>query len=228
VSLGLDVYGGAILAELSLTPGITEFCGKDKSKFRQITPLMATCFGIIFISYPSRKIEQFGWAIPLQLFGQVVFPAKANLAEFWHTIGAFLVTFSVVLSPLLQKFLSYPVITWLGQISFPLYLIHGPLLRSFLKWLFYLTTASVEWEDSNGRIKQTKPRPSWWQFLYAVPIFTALLLYLAKVWNDRVEPWCAMVTKKGEDLVMGKGDVPLPIPLLPIHQDSPRGAEELI
>lgn len=49
---------------------------------------------------------------------------------FWHGIGAMLVLWATLLSPGLQTTLSRPLGRFLGRISFPLYIIHVPLLMT--------------------------------------------------------------------------------------------------
>jgi hypothetical protein len=211
--MGIDVYGGAMLAEMCLMPKVIEFGRKNKTAFRQILPFIMASLAIICFSYPNKKVDEYGWASFLHAAGEYAFPIKAAIYKTWHTIGAFLLVSSIILSPLLQTLFSHPILVWLGQISFPIYLIHGPLIRSLLKWIFYLTTTQIDVRNSKGNIVRQTPKPTWWQFLYAIPIFTFVLLYLAQLWYNKVEPCCAMVTKEIEDLVLSKGDKHQTLPI---------------
>jgi len=57
-------------------------------------------------------------------------PFPVTGAWFWHTIGAIMILVGLQLSPLLQGVLKSPICQWLGSISFPLYLIHIPILMT--------------------------------------------------------------------------------------------------
>ena len=48
--------------------------------------------------------------------------------SFWHGIGAALILLAVSSSLPLQSVLSHPISTFLGRISFPLYILHIPVL----------------------------------------------------------------------------------------------------
>lgn len=50
--------------------------------------------------------------------------------SFWHAIGAVLLLISVDANPRLRSMFSSRLFQWLGEISFPLYLVHIPLLLS--------------------------------------------------------------------------------------------------
>lgn len=50
--------------------------------------------------------------------------------QFWHAIGAILILLVVEMSPVARQFLSKPIFRFLGEISFPLYLLHVLILLS--------------------------------------------------------------------------------------------------
>jgi len=64
-------------------------------------------------------------------------PWAASGAMFWHAIGAVLVLIGLQSSRLIQRGLATPLFRWLGDISFPLYLVHLPILMSLGCWIFW-------------------------------------------------------------------------------------------
>jgi peptidoglycan/LPS O-acetylase OafA/YrhL len=59
-------------------------------------------------------------------------------AAFWHGIGATLIVVAVLSSAALRTLFSSAVPKWLGQVSYPLYLIHAPLVPVFYCGTFVL------------------------------------------------------------------------------------------
>jgi len=55
---------------------------------------------------------------------------------FWHAIGATLILIGLQSWRSVQRRLAMPLFQWLGDISFPLYLLHLPILMSVGCWTF--------------------------------------------------------------------------------------------
>jgi hypothetical protein len=150
-------------------------------------------------------------------------------------IGMFLLMLAFLVSTAFQAVFVNPVFLWLGKHSFPIYLLHGPLLRSFYNWLLFAFVYPYYQVDKNSAgvvIKQTlapMPHPPKWKFVVTLPIFFAVLLYLSKCWMDRVDPWCAKLARGIEDIVTGKRSLFLSFvetsePCLPtVQTDDERG-----
>lgn len=200
------IYGGALLAEFSLHPTVVAYANNRNMLHRTI-PYIFLLVGLFLAGYPNRHAEWTFWSNSLRLLSEKVF--FQNPRNFWPTIGVQLVTVSIILSSSLQHALSHPIFTWLGNISFPIYLIHGPLLRSVLNWMLFAfsTPNKIKETNNNGEVTKeylrlTKPTP--WHLAYALPIFFVLLLALAHLWTLKIEPWCAWATKTLEERMVGK------------------------
>lgn len=63
----------------------------------------------------------------LLLIGSAV-PAFVSFSDFTWGLGATLIVIGCIAVPQIKSFLSGRVSGWLGKISFPLYLIHGPMI----------------------------------------------------------------------------------------------------
>ena len=62
-------------------------------------------------------------------------PARTALSLQWRIAEVFIFS-SAVMLPVIQRFLSLPTIRWLGRLSFSLYLVHFPILFTFVSALF--------------------------------------------------------------------------------------------
>jgi hypothetical protein len=208
--VGLPIYGGALLAELSMEPAIIKF-STSRSLVNRLLPYSLILLGWYFMSYPKHHPEWQPWSNALWRLGGLIFPDGAEIFSVWNTIGVLLITFGVVLSSTLQRLLSHPHLLWLGAQSFPIYLIHGPLLRSFFNWLLYAFTTPIQYEDKDdtGNVTRTWkrfPLPTALKFFLLLPIFYTVLLLLAHVWTKKIESKCGAVTKWLEETMCGTRD----------------------
>jgi peptidoglycan/LPS O-acetylase OafA/YrhL len=204
---GLPIFGGAILAELFYASVITDFSASKKLINRLVGPFFLL-LGWYFMTFPEVNSEWASWSNQLLRIGQHIFPDRANIHNFWCMTGGFFIIFGIILSSTLQRWLSHPWLQWLGHLSFPIYLLHGPLIRSVLDWLLYLFLEPkwVEDRDEDGTVTRVYPRlpiPPLWRFAFAIPLFFAILLFAANEWVKRIEPWCAKVTTKLEERICG-------------------------
>ncbi|KAF2490070.1 hypothetical protein BU16DRAFT_424020, partial [Lophium mytilinum] len=197
--MGLPIYSGALLTEVSMIPGIINFSVNRRLVYR-LPPFFMVVFAWYLISYPVNKPSWQPWSNALWTLGKLIFPKGAEYESFFYTIAIALLVFSIILSAKLQQIFSHPVLLWLGAHSFPIYLIHGPLLRSFLNWVLYAFVAPTlyqEKDDKGNVVRQYErfPIPSALKFFLLLPVFYAVLFVLAHFWLQKIEPRCASATK---------------------------------
>jgi len=224
--IGMSIYGGTLLAELSLHPRVIAY-STNRNLVHRIIPFVFILTGLFLAGYPNQHADWTPWSNSLRLLAEKLF--HQNAKNFWPTLGVQLTTLGIILSSSAQHALSHRILTWLGNISFPVYLIHGPLLRSALNWMLFAfsTPRRLVDTDAHGTITREYmrlPKPSPWHLAYALPLFFALLLALAHLWTLKVEPWCAWLTKVAEDTFMGKiaaGEKEERPTLLPVVEAGP-------
>jgi hypothetical protein len=198
----MNIFSGIIIAELSMVPAIIEFAS-SRSFLNCTIPFFLVITGLFFFSFPGFKPEWQPWTNALRDIGIMISPNGSNnndVQSLWSSIGAIIILFGITLSDILQSLLSNPVLLYLGTHSFPIYLIHGPLLRSFLNWILYAFTPTLE----------RYPIPPGWKFVIALPIYFSLLIGLASLWTAKIEPRCGAITKWLED-TMCRHEVDTPL-----------------
>lgn len=124
-------------------------------------------------------------------FGYLMYPSGGTVYHLTNFIGLFSLFIGLILSTPLQRFFAHPLFVRLGQLSLPIYLLHGPILRSLGALLLY-----------SGNPAGTPV--SMVREIFALSLFASVTLFLAKKWEEMVEPWCAKITKVLDDLVTGK------------------------
>lgn len=208
--LGLNIYGGALLAEITLhVSSSTSFHPRQRS----ILAFSLTTLGLFFCGFPESNWAWTSWSKGMASLGWFILPQSADQYRYWPSIGVQLLSLGVILSPTLQRFLSHRYFTWLGAVSFPIYLIHGPLMRSMLVWLLfgfrkpmYLYTKNLD--GTVADMWEVIPMPTTWMYVLALPIFFTALFLISHCWNIYVEPWCAWLTTRAEEIMCG--DEPKP------------------
>ena len=206
--VGIDVYVGILLAELSNSDYLLSM-----SRFSTIISPPLTVLGLYLMSFPAEYHSWAPWAYNLLLLRQRIAPEGSETSRFWPTIGAQILAFAIVISPHMRRGLSHPKLLWLGKVSFPLYLLHGSFMRSILSWMVFANQTLVKKE---GDEVAKYPRPGMFVYIIAIPIFTVLLFTATHFWANKVEPWFGRFTKMAEDISFGREARP---PALPVRAD---------
>ena len=230
--VGVNMFAGILFAELqhSNAPGRVA-----RYSLFTFPPLIA--IALLFMSFPSEYQHFAPWSLTLFKWHVAIAPEDAELMRFWPTIGAQLLCLTIFCSPHLRRFLSHPVFLWLGKVSFPMYLIHGTLMRSLLSWLLFAgqKLSPMEevvplprpleplpgFEDEDIFLTETVvvmryPLPGPAVFVSVLPIFFVVLGVTIHYWTTVIEPYFGIITKKAEDIMLGREKR---APTLPIRHD---------
>ncbi|KAL9609876.1 MAG: hypothetical protein Q9167_005394 [Letrouitia subvulpina] len=208
--VGVNVFTGIMLADLNLSRYPLLFA---QSSILFAPPL--ALFALFLMSFPSQFQPWAAWSNWLLKGFYVIAPENAELSRFWPTIGAQLLTFTIVMSPHFRRILSHQWFLFLGKISFPLYLLHGSFMRSVLSWLLFSRQELTQMEE-NGSAVMRYPLPGIPTFIVVMPVFMVILLTATHIWAIKVEPWFGVITKSAEDLMFGKHER---VPSLPVRKD---------
>lgn len=174
---------------------------------------------LFLMSFPGQFQPWAYWSNALLRLADKVAPENIDVGRYWPTIGAQLLSFTIVLSPHMRRMLSHPLLLWLGKISFPLYLLHGSLMRSVLAWMTFQGQTLEEFQEFEGQksiITLRYPVPSTAMLLVVIPIFMAILLAASYCWVLKVEPWFGWFTDRAQKIMIADDERP---PVLPIRRD---------
>lgn len=165
-----------------------------------ILPWVAAILGLYLMSYPDRDHEFRPWSWQLTQIGQMIFPHDSHVIGFWPAIGAQVFCFAIFFSPTMKQALSAKPLLYMGTISFPLYLIHGPMMRSILAWMAY-GPMWLSWKpgpsdsgaDPGSPYDVPNVNPA--LFVFILPIFWSILWTVVHYWTVKVEPYFGKATK---------------------------------
>ena len=185
----MNVFAGMILAEMStFLPSHYR-----SSRLRFILPILLTGLGLFLLSYPCRNPYYASWSRNLSAIGTGIFPSIAKDYRYWHALGAQILCAAILLSPSMQLVLSHRLLVYLGQISLPLYLLHGTLMRIILGVIISLwpNSSQLHTVHNSAMILETS-RTALWTYglqLVVMSIFWTALLAVVFWWSDRIEPY---------------------------------------
>ena len=213
--VGFNVFAGMMIAELSMTQLLT-----TKTRILTYTPYITFVLALILLSYPNEYADWATWSRTLLHLGQRMTPPGKDLGRFWPGLGAQLLCTSILLSPPLRHAFSHDILLWLGNLSYPLYLLHGTFMRSVLAtmtffpvWLHF----SPRNEKGDPDPKQLIPLPRPLAFVLILPLFWTFLLWVVQQWAKNVEPVFAEATKRFEDFAYGHKERERSPSLLPLQ-----------
>jgi len=196
----MNTYGGAALAEFGIYVSTSHTRQLDRLPFRIFSYLLIY-LGLFFLGCPEGNYEWTTWSHTLYKIGFVIFPSKTTYqSDYWSSIGTQILIIGLACAPSAQRLLSHPALLWLGSISLPVYLLHGPLMRSVLIWMMFgwgtVEKHSKTEEDVSVTEWESIPWPPSWMPYLCIPIFFVILFAVSHAWNVYVEPWCALVTNR--------------------------------
>lgn len=172
--------------------------------------------GLYFCSYPEENPEWAHWSNNLLHLGHWIFPSGVEYARYYPGMGADIVATGVMFNTTAKKLLSHRFLCWMGKLSWPVYLLHAPLIRTVLTWVLFGASVRPQQEkDPDGN----QPPPGWlpianpWVVTFAIPLFYVFLYRVAGLWAQYVDPWCTNVTQRFEELVF-RDDAKVDKPLL--------------
>ncbi|MCJ1254577.1 hypothetical protein MMC24_002392 [Lignoscripta atroalba] len=201
--IGINIYAGLLFAELSLDPTVQSFISDHQPTFSA-----SSCFlivlGFFFMSYPEDHPEWARWSTALSDLGGLIFPQGAETARFYPAVGTNVLVLGIILNPTTKRILSNSVLCWMGKMSFGVYLLHAPLIRTLLTWmLFGLSSRPPGGKDKDGHDLPPGwvPLASRWLSVFAIPLFYVVLYRAAHLWVLHVDPLCGRVTNWVEEKV---------------------------
>ena len=199
--IGTNIYAGLALAELSLDSNVQSFI-TDRPIIVSLISSTFIIFGLYVVSYPEENPEWARWSMGLMNLGHYIFPQGSEYARFYPGLGSDLLTFGVAFNTTAKRLLSHSALCWMGKMSFAIYLLHAPLIRTVLTWmLFGISPRPPPPLPGQNLPPEWIPIISHWAVIIIVPLFYIILYRIAQMWVLHVDPWCGRVTSWIEDRV---------------------------
>ena len=215
--VGYTVFGGILLAELSISPypaALASFSFVSMG----LAPFFALA-GLVLMSYPSNSPDSAPWSAALHSFFTNAFPtsAQGSVPRLVGSTGALILCLSILMSPHLRRGLAIKPLRWLGKLSFPIYLLHGTVMRTVLAWFVFAGQPLEERvvKGKNGNPDSTVMRhvkPGGVRMALGCVVMLAVTLFLSHVWAHMLEPvfgnvtaWVEKRMKRGEETVILTG-----------------------
>ena len=156
--------------------------------------LFYICIGLFVGGFPEFFPERAMWSSALYRLGILLgFSAiPKTQVRYWGTIGATCIIVGVIHSDRTKSFLKLPWNVYIGRISFPVYLLHGPLMKSLLPWVQHGMR-------SNG-ISSTA------SFTIALAVYVAVLLALSELATRTIEVWSVRLSKQFSLVLLSLGN----------------------
>ncbi|MCJ1318450.1 hypothetical protein MMC15_003778 [Xylographa vitiligo] len=216
--VGFTVFAGILLAEFSLTTTPTLLARYSPL----LSPPLAT-LALVLMSFPSDAPLSAPWSTSLLTLGQRLLPPQLDFGRTYGSLGALLLVLAIIISPHARAALAAPPLALLGRLSFPIYLLHGTVLRSLFAWCMFAGArlAVVEERTADGAVavSQRLPLPGGWRTAGSVLVSMAACAAASYAWAGRVEPWFGRCTRWAEEVMMGKGGAGGGREVLPVRKE---------
>ena len=201
--VGFNIFCGIFLAELSIDGDVASWSSSHPF-IQSIGSASLILLGLFFCSYPEEHPTWARWSTGLLHLGNWIFPHGVEYARYYPGLGADILALGVMFNTTAKKILSHSFLCWMGKLSWPVYLLHAPLIRTVLTWaLFGASVRPPQGKDDKGN----QLPPGWlpianrWVVMFAIPLFYVFLYRVAGLWANHVDPWCTRVTQWFEELV---------------------------
>ncbi|KAF3763302.1 hypothetical protein M406DRAFT_279359 [Cryphonectria parasitica EP155] len=195
-AFGMQFFWGTLIADLQNHEPFTALIA-SRPRASAIISGFLLFIGLTFASYPEGHAEWMGWSRTLLSIMRPILPNNPDFPRFASGIGLEFISIGIVFSPFLQKALSSRYLLFLGRMSFAVYLLHGPLLKTVLVWMLYGVQTLPDHENDKGEMVITRLKYPGNLTLVAWQIVWLPMLYgIASLWMNHVDPVCERLTNR--------------------------------
>ena len=192
------------MAELTYYPEVQDFV-ESRPVLTSLLTSMSIFLGLISISYPEDHPEWAVWSKAMLNLGHYIFPRGSEYARFYPALGAQLICYGVMFNKTARAIFSSSWPCFFGRVSFAVYLIHAPLIRTILTWgLWGMSTrppSPGKNKDGHQIAQPWTPMGSKWVAFALIPLYYIILYRLALLWVAHVDPLCGRITNWVEEKI---------------------------
>ncbi|KAK5560229.1 hypothetical protein LTR46_001979 [Exophiala xenobiotica] len=191
-------WAGAIIAELDIirlstpsrhSPITAQFSSRSITCASNIFYTLMFCCSLFLLSYPDAAAHATPGYVTLTHYIPTCFTEKHR---FWPTIGAILIIWSACrLDVLRTRVFCFAPIQYLGQISFPLYVMHGPIIHT-LGYLILPRTPDLETPEIMRQFEL--------DFLKASVVIMLVVVWAADVFLRLIDTPCVNLARRVEKI----------------------------
>lgn len=199
----MQFFWGVLFADLQNHDTIPSLIA-SRPRTCALLSILFVLIGLTFASFPEMHPEWMAWSRFLTNVMEVIRPSSLiDLPRLGSGLGLNFITLGILLSPsVLQKALASKFLLFFGRMSFAVYLLHGPLLRTTLVWMLYGVHTRSEQLDASGTPMPTMLMyPGDLTLLAWLVVWLPMMFGLAHLWTTNVDPWCDRMTNKLVDHV---------------------------
>lgn len=211
--VGYTVLGGILLAEFSTSSHLAKVASLPLMS-TVLSPLIALT-GLVFMSIPSSNIDGAPWSASIKNFFANSFPrsAQIQMPRLVGSTGALMLCFAILVSPHMRRALSIKPLRWLGKLSFPIYLLHGTVMRTVLAWFVFagqpLKPFPLVPPVEEHYIIYRYAMPGTGRIAFGISVMAAFTLYASHLWANNLEPTFGRITAWAESKMKQVNDGPI-------------------
>jgi hypothetical protein len=160
------------------------------------------------VSGPPKPI----WTGNFHRIGMAIFPEHGRshlttISYAWAGTSASFIALSVMFSPRLQLFFSHRYLVFLGSVSYPMYLLHGALIKTILVRLLKgqairKTVSSVNEVGAEILVVKIDLLAVIWASFKSL-LWMGILIYASMLWRNQIDVRIVRVTKIMEGRMTG-------------------------
>lgn len=217
----MQFFWGVLLADLQNHEPTTALIARRPRASALLSGALVL-LGLALASFPEAHEERAPWSRALARLLAPLAAGGADLPRLGTGLGLELVSAGIVLSPgVLQRALSGRHLLFLGRMSFAVYLLHGPLMRTTLAWMLYGVHAPPPAAAAAERLAY----PGGLALIAWQVVWLPMLYGVASLWMAYVDPWCEKMTNGLVEYV--KLEASEKMPVLPRYPPASEAAPEI-
>lgn len=187
---------GTFIADLQNHAPTTQFTTDHRRLARTVSFILIRT-GLSFASFPEGHPEWMAWSRTLLDIMTAISPDNPDYPRFASAIGLECAALGVLLNPWLQKVLSSRHLLFLGRMSFAVYLLHGPLMRTTLVWMLYGVRVPPDHANGAGGVELTRlTYPGHLGLLACLVVWLPMVYGVAHLWMAYVDAWCERMSNR--------------------------------